>query len=286
MSLRVLELASLASGDTNEDRAGACAALSWVIDGATDVVDVPLTGAPSDAAWLAAFLDGALHAFASDGAPVSTEELANLPEKLARQAATAFASAALRLPADRSEHPSASGLIVSATVGWLAYVMVGDCTLITQTRNGIGIVGPPAEDAGDIRLAAAIAAFQQQELAADAAAARAHVWPKVRAARLGMNVPGGYGVFSITSPPPAFIRHGLLPMASGDHALLATDGLMRLVDVFRAYDAEGLLRAARSRGLRALLREVREIEAADVTCRQFPRAKVSDDATGLLLIHD
>jgi hypothetical protein len=65
--------------------------------------------------------------------------------------------------------------------------------------------------------------------------------------------------------------------------LLATDGLMRLVEVYGAYDADGLVAAAADKGLAALLRELRGIEAADAGCARFPRIKPSDDATGVLL---
>ena len=49
-----------ASGQVNEDRAGAVNDLAWVIDGATDVVETPLTRALSDADWIAGRLDAAL----------------------------------------------------------------------------------------------------------------------------------------------------------------------------------------------------------------------------------
>ena len=72
-------------------------------------------------------------------------------------------------------------------------------------------------------------------------------------------------------------------MAAGGHALLASDGLMRLVDVFHRYTEIDLLHAAVSSGLDPLIRELRAIETADAIARRYPRAKVSDDATGLLL---
>jgi hypothetical protein len=43
-----------------------------------------------------------------------------------------------------------------------------------------------------------------------------------------MNEPGGYGVFSITPTPRHFVRAGQIAMAADGHALLASDGLMRL----------------------------------------------------------
>ena len=53
MHIKVLDIASRGSGSHNEDRAGSAGNLAWVIDGATDLVEEPLVGEYSDAAWLA-----------------------------------------------------------------------------------------------------------------------------------------------------------------------------------------------------------------------------------------
>ena len=65
---------------------------------------------------------------------------------------------------------------------------------------------------------------------------------KACAGRAAMNEPDGYGVFSITPTP----RHFEIDMPAGGHALLASDGLMRLVDVFKLYTALDLLSAVRN----------------------------------------
>ncbi len=98
-----------------------------------------------------------------------------------------------------------------------------------------------------------------------------------------MNTEGGYGIFSVLPTPNTFIRVERLTVERGATILLASDGLTRLVDVFQRYNTRAFFDAARERGLEALLTELRALEAADPDCRQFPRAKVNDDATGLLL---
>lgn len=283
--LEVLDAASRASGGLNEDRGRACGDLAWVIDGATDVIDEPLTKGGSDAAWFAAFIDGELQRLAA--APPA--DLATLPGLLAARAATAFAAAAHRTPRERAEHPSASGIIARARSTGLDYLAIGDCTLLVETDTGIARIGTQDEDSGDKWLATAIAAYHEQqhphdgEPATSAEAARAHVWPRIRAVRNFMNTAEGYGVFSITPAPPEFVTLGAVAMPAGACALLASDGLMRLVDVFGAFDTAGLFRAAKQRGIEALLDQVRAIETSDAACRKFPRAKVSDDATGILV---
>jgi len=53
MTFAALDFETAASGEVNEDRAGTAQDLAWVIDGATDVVETPLTSTLSDANWIA-----------------------------------------------------------------------------------------------------------------------------------------------------------------------------------------------------------------------------------------
>jgi hypothetical protein len=60
MPLRIIDALSVPSGAVNEDCVGGEAALAWVIDAATDVIEEPLVGTASDAAWFAVALNAAL----------------------------------------------------------------------------------------------------------------------------------------------------------------------------------------------------------------------------------
>ncbi|HEY8275921.1 MAG TPA: hypothetical protein VIG52_02880 [Methyloceanibacter sp.] len=279
IDVRILDVATLAAGPINEDRAGAAGDLAWVIDGATDVVDAPLTSYPTDASWIAETLDTQLR----DLATVAATDLALLPATLAPRLETAFQRVAKRQPIGRQEHPSASGLIVRAKDTRLEYVVVGDCSLVLRTTNGAKRVGVDDSDAGDVWVAKAVRGIQGQYSDAMPDQVRERLWPQLRIARSAMNESDGYGVFSLTRPPAKFVKSGSEAVLAGTMVLLATDGLMRLVDVFRRYTVETLLEAASRRGLSSLLMEVRSLESADDYCREFPRAKCHDDATGLLV---
>jgi hypothetical protein len=64
---------------------------------------------------------------------------------------------------------------------------------------------------------------------------------------------------------------------------LATDGFMRLVDVFGAYSDDELYdRLAAGRG-RDLMEELRERERGDLMAGAYPRVKTHDDATFLVI---
>jgi len=275
MELEVVDQVSVASGLGNEDRVGTAPPLAWVIDGATDVVPEALTSGGTDAAWFAAALERALRAVAAEDA----ESLAGLAATLAARIAPEFAAAARRPPEGRREHPSASGIVVRTRGAGLEYLSIGDCTLLAEDRGRRVRIGVDEHDAGDRWVAEALT----RRTAGAAAPTRADLWPQLRAQRARMNTEEGYGVFSITPTPARFVRHGTLPLEKGARILLATDGVMRLVDVFRRYDTAQLFEAAWAQGLAPLVAELRAIEAADDACTRYPRAKTSDDATALLL---
>lgn len=279
MQIDIVDLLTDPSGAVNEDRLGWVATLAWVLDGATDIVTPPLVGTTTDADWFADRLDTALRRTAA--APPAS--LDGLPDQLSRELAAEFDGARRRAPEGRHEHPSATGIVVRIDERRLDYLAIGDCTLLHDTRGPVERIGIDHGAAGDQWLANIIGSIH----AADAEATPASTWDKITsvisANRARMNTEDGYGSFSITPTPPRFIVTGSLAVVPGTTMLLVSDGLMRLVDVYRRRSASELLQRARTRGLASVLAELRAIEAADADCRAFPRAKARDDATGLLV---
>lgn len=282
MVFAVVDSISIASGEINEDRCGHHGGLlAWVIDGATDVLDQPLVGNGSDAAWFAEAAHNAMATMA--GADHTSGHLRDLPARLCEAVAKKFARAAYRQPAGRHEHPSATALIVRAHDRRIEYVAVGDCALIARTGEMLHSVGLGGKEAGDRSTAQVLTSFQAQNGSASAEEAKAHMWPKILAQRAGINMPDGYGALSLTSPPAQFVVTGSFEVAPGDHVLIATDGLTRLIEIYQRYEPSLLLDAAIGRGLDCLVTELREVEIADGSCRIYPRVEATDDATALLL---
>lgn len=278
MPLDVIEIASWPSGAHNEDRAGSRGDTAWVIDGATDVLVQPLTPGPTDAAWLA----DTLHREVARLSMASSLRLTEWPAHLAAHARNLFDRLATRAPVERFEHPSAAGLIVRSEGAALSYVRLGDCALMAGAPDRLQLVGVSNATAGDAWVVEELRAFRATAPATKQAQAREHLWPKLRAARARMNTADGYGVFSITPPPAHFVSSGTFKLEAGDQGLIASDGLMRLADVFQRYTAESLFAAVVARGLVPLLDELRGLEAQDPDGLAYPRAKTSDDATGVL----
>lgn len=279
MQLRVIDVLSVPGGSANEDRAGHASPFAWVIDGATDVIDAPLTTEGSDAAWFASALNEELTVWTASH---PHDELRHLPAALAPRLAARFAKAATRAPTGPDEQPSAAAMIVRLEDDGLSYVTLGDCALILVTREGLIHIGDDAEKAGDQWVAKAIEEERGNYSEETALSLRQALWPKLRKARRAMNDPAGYGIFSITAPPQHFVRAGHIGLDAPARGLICSDGLMRLVDVMHRYSVDDLFAAAWSQGLPSLIAELRALETADASCLTYPRAKQHDDTTALL----
>lgn len=286
MHLRLIDQISIAGDGVNEDRAALSRAYAWVIDGATDVLDKRLTLAATDADWIAGTLDATLRAYAARPACA----FADLPGHITASLSDAFAEETSRQPRSRHEHPSASGLIVKYEAGVLSYVSIGDCSMIVADKSydEVRRFGVGNDEAGDRKLDPIVRAHLEGN-ARDAADAAPHapllkrMRTTLQSIREHMNHEHGYGVFSITPTPDIFIRAGFVSVEPGTRILLATDGFMRLVDVFACYDPERLVGAVAERGLSNLVSELRALECATPTTGITPRIKPSDDASALLI---
>ncbi len=105
--------------------------------------------------------------------------------------------------------------------------------------------------------------------------------PRVRQNRLLMNKPEGYWALDISDRWLGQVQRETLPLAALRSFVLMTDGFDRLVEPFRRYTDEQLLRRLEDVGVSAMLDELREIEQGDDQALAFPRFKIHDDASAL-----
>lgn len=273
--LTLVESLSLAGDRTkqNDDAFGFAGASAWVIDGATDLDDTPLTGAASDAAWLAHALNAHLHN------ALSEDDL----RARVRAASTAARDDYLRQaggpPQERWKQPIASLLICVEHDDQIAGLHLGDCRAFALGADGALMEGgpTPAHAEAEAKLAS------EQSDPHKPLLQRAEAIAVLRRMRANANRPGASWTFSLD---PACADHAALwafKLHRPAHLLLATDGFAALADCYGAYDGAALVRAALDKGLQELGRELRAIEAADALRTRHPRFKASDDATALLL---
>jgi Protein phosphatase 2C len=272
---------SLASGRHNEDRCGLYGAAAWMIDGATDLTDDRLLPGPSDAAWFAEALNFAFMRIAGQPAQGLDDVLATATGAVG----DSFQRAAVRPIVQRHEQPSAAGIYARIVGGELEALSLGDCTLMTLPADGppLDLFRAGKREADEEARAAARAMTAEPGTGTVTGNIRAALMPMLRAGRGRMNTPDGYGIFSIDMPPAQHIRHCRRPVGAGDVFLMASDGFLRLVDVYAAHSLSSLAAAIQAEGLASLALALRRIETEDADCRRFPRAKARDDATAMIV---
>jgi len=273
--LTFVEAISLA-GDRakqNDDACGFVGDRAWVIDGATDLHDAPLTGAKSDASWIAHFANAYFHG--AEGGDLT----------IALRGASAAAAETFRYKTqgraiERWQSPIASVLMIAAREGAVSGADLGDCRVFALDGDGgAQVIGGPG-DAGDheSKLAA------QQTDAHKPLLQRTQTIETLRRLRASLNRPSGaHWTFGLDPACADHARTWSLDLKRPAHLLLMTDGFAALTDRYDAYGPGDLVQAALSRGLQELGRELRQIEAADAGGAKHPRFKASDDATALLM---
>jgi serine/threonine protein phosphatase PrpC len=278
MSLHLLSHLSL-PGDPakpNEDSFAHADHAALVMDGATPLGD-PLMPGPSDAAWLAQF--GARRLMAhlkDDDAPHDA-----LAHALA-DAEKSFSALARRPVRERWEIPCASMIMVTqAPEGQLECLWFGDCTALLLQGEVCTIIGDAFDKRGEESQNARRVA-QEHDLKPAPDLNRPEILSHIRAGRAKVNS-GSYWLFSPNPHAVKHVRHKTIKPAPGDLLLLASDGFLALATDYGAYDAKGLMVAARDKGLDALGEELRAIENDDALGETFARFKKSDDSTALLL---
>lgn len=279
--LTLVESLSLAGdrGKQNDDACGLAHGAAWVIDGATDLVERPLTGEASDAAWLAQTLDTALHRYAypSSGAEHTMRgRVRAIVESILPWWEREIAAGRML---ERWMLPTASLLIAADHDGTLQGLDLGDCRcyVLDAAQEAFTVGGHDSDDE------ARAAADAVKRTGGGALLRDAQTLDMLRGKRAQHNLDGSYWVFGLQPECADHARAWTLAPQRPAHVLLCTDGFSALVDRYHAYDAAGLVRAALANGLQELGRELREIEAADAAGAKHPRFKPSDDATALLL---
>lgn len=279
MAFSILDTLSIPGNPAkpNDDALAHFERAAVVMDGATGLGETLLPG-ESDAAWVARFGANRLMSHLKDGTAAQVALKSALED-----AERSFNGLARRKPRETYEIPFASMMLAVESASGFDALWFGDCAaLVKRGGEDAVIVGEAfdkksAERNGAARLAA------KTGLAPAAGVNRPEFLPALRRARNRLNTEGGSWVFG---PDPRAAEHaGFARVAApaGTHVLIGSDGFLALVSEYDAYDVEGLITAALSKGLTALGEELRAIEEADPEGHKYPRFKKSDDATALLL---
>lgn len=278
MGLHLIEAFCEPGGAHNEDAWGRADGCVWVLDGATGIGGHPHISEPSDAAWFSQAVNSLLAQHMAQGVAASTAL-----EGVARDAARAAGTITDIGVFDHYELPCASlTLARDVAPGRVEFANLGDCRLYWRAPGGMArSFGTSGVAALDARMEQMIA--EQLARGVPVETVRAASKALARDHRKLMNRPGGYWILDLSGEGAPHVQSLELHLPPGAEIMLMSDGFSRLVDLYRAYDLDGLMDAARARGLAPLYEQLRNIEAEDPECRTFARNKVRDDATAVLL---
>jgi hypothetical protein len=272
--LTFVEAISLAGDRSkqNDDALGFAGPRAWVLDGATDLHATPLTGASSDAGWIAHLANARLHQAVGG-------DLRAIVRAASEAAADAFAARLAGRSYERWQSPISSLLIIETCAEGVRGLDLGDSRIFALDADGAVHIAGGADDAADAETQLAA----RQRDADKPLLQRTETIDVLRRMRAGLNRAGGHWTFGLDPECASHAREWRLPLKRPAHALLMTDGFSALTDRYRLYDAAGLVRAALDKGLQELGRELRAVETADAGGARHPRFKPSDDATALLM---
>ena len=261
----------------NEDAAGATESAAWVIDGATGVSDLsPLVPGLTDAAWLAAQLNKSLH----DTFENAVDPYAALAE-IDADIRAAFSSSNTSPERSPAEQPTAA-FALSVLRGDVVHLIgLGDCRIIVENRIGEIEEFDPSETGH------AEAMIIQERHRLLGAYPDEDPWPRlkpfIRSLRQFANAANGYSIVHPTLSWHSRVKRQVSNAQTIRHLLGVSDGLYRLVDVFKVYSPGQLLERAVKDGLTPLCSQLRDLENADDRCVIYPRVKAYDDASAVLV---
>jgi serine/threonine protein phosphatase PrpC len=263
-------------GKANEDAFAQDDSAALVLDGATPLGEALMPG-PSDAAWLSQFGCRRLMAHLKDGdAPKDA-----LTHAL-QDAEKSFRALARRPVREKWETPCASMMMVTqAQARNVEFLWFGDCTALVLKDGDCEVIGDGFDKRGQ-EAQRARQIIQEKNLSPAPDLNRPEILSALRAARNRINS-GRHWLFSPEPRAAAHVSRQRMRVSPGNFLLLASDGFMALATDYGAYNAAGLMAAARDNGLAALGQELRALETDDAMGEKFPRFKKSDDATALLL---
>jgi hypothetical protein len=247
-----------------------------VMDGATGLGDQLMPG-KSDAAWLAAFGARRLMAYAREGAMPREAVTAALFD-----AQTSFEALRKRPPAGTWETPFSSMMFIAEDAQGIEALWFGDCAALVKRPDApVEIVGDALEKRqNEARRVAKLA--EKHGLSPAAGVNRPEYIDALRKARNFVNS-GEHWAFGPDVRAADHVAGKKIDAPEDTVLLLCSDGFLALASDYNAYDADGLVATAQSKGLKSLCEELRAIEREDAEGRKFPRFKTSDDATALLL---
>jgi Protein phosphatase 2C len=264
--------------ERNEDLIGSTPSAVWVLDGAGSHGMAPGCCGRDAYSYVHTLSDALAEILAQDGGLDLRQALSEaiLAVRTDHHATCSNPSA--------TTGPSAAVALARRRGDLLDYLVLGDCTVLVETRSGVVARTDRrlAAVAPDVR--AAIRDHLQGGGAYSSPVYRSLLAQLVDAERTARNLPGGYWIAAEDPEAATHALMGTFPLGSGPEEVrriaLLSDGFARIVTTFRLHaDWHQLLAALVSGGPDSCVVALRSAEGADPQGLRFPRTSPSDDAS-------
>lgn len=261
----------------NEDLIGTNGHRGWILDGATSISGrrKNIRGKiESDASWFVRRFSEELEAVPNGTDAI--EQAKQILEKL-------LIEARLEWGEWHVDPPSSSFSYVTAKNGIATFINLGDCRLLYQIDcDSIKSFGSSRVVTLDQEL------LNEYRSVRENSESHSSAWnsviPTIRKNRNRMNTSEGYWILSPDGKGLDHAERINVRYQKKLRVLLITDGLYRLVDTYFQIDANSFFEQAfEKNGLQTLLKILRNIESNDPNSILYPRVKLQDDATALLI---
>lgn len=253
-----------------------------VIDGATSLAESDhIDSEEGDVAWF-------VRHFATELGKILAPDASQ--DRQIRQALDATRAAWLA-HTDKAEvphyaHPIAalswSRIFHHEDVDELHLYSLGDCKTLLRSADGETRDLDPWINPQEGVLQRAISAMQAQGVS-DPAERRALLTPLLRRRREEQNTAPAPSILCLHPQGPFAARKRVLPIAPHSTLLSMSDGFYRLSDPYELYSPAQLLEACATRGLAAMLSELRAAEAASAA-KGGLLVKAADDASAVMWV--
>ncbi|KAB0265778.1 hypothetical protein [Microvirga brassicacearum] len=263
----------------NEDSCGASGDFAWVIDTSIFPGTPPIMNDSSDAAWLAGFASERL----SELAP-GADDGAALVRHVMEEARTVFFRKA---PPDRHDFitwPIGAMTLVRRRDNNLDVWTFADTTAFVRSPDGTMVTVGEAQDMRKFEMAKAAELLKASGCTPKTIGQSEHFRNWLAGRRERQERSGALALLGLDPSAADRMRHATVPCPNDTTILITSDGFSALVDLYGRMDAQQLMEAALDEGLAALADLARQIETQeDPDGILFPRFKLSDDATALLI---
>lgn len=272
-----VKAASYTIAKVNEDVCGWAPDCAWVLDGSTGLMGKRLVAQEngSDAQWYAAKFS----AFLKTHMPDSQMPLTELFSLGVRTVWSEFLHRAGGSVA-KEDTPCTLGTAIRIRDGHLEYINVGDCTLLLRYRDGsvaeLSDTTLSAMDANTLALAQSIAEKEKKNICD----CRGDILPELRRVRMTMNTPQGYISLANDETSVLSAKCGRVKLEKLRDVCLLSDGFAQYFKLFSlCAGAEAFMDKISAQEPQTLFHELLAAQKEDPTFCNYPRFKLSDDAT-------